>query len=115
MGYRTPGRVLPVAIIATNVRAGCPAALAQQTLPPYLENRLRVQGRYLEEIARTFGNQVVGHVPELERDVTGLPMIERLAAVMYGDAYACEIPRSSKYATIARASRNPKCAFSWSR
>jgi len=62
-----------------------PAELAQQQVPPYLRNRLAVQNRYLEEIKKTFGGQLVGHVPELERDVTGLPMIEKLAAIMYGD------------------------------
>jgi hypothetical protein len=32
-----------------------------------------------------FGNQVASLVPELERDVTGLPMIEKLAGIMYGE------------------------------
>jgi arsenite-transporting ATPase len=62
-----------------------PAELASQQLPPYLQNRLLVQNRYLEEIRKSFGNQLVGSVPELERDITGLPMIEKLAAIMYGD------------------------------
>ncbi len=62
-----------------------PAELARQQLPPYLQNRIQVQNRYLEEITKTFGSQLVGSVPELERDVTGLPMIERLAGIMYGD------------------------------
>jgi arsenite-transporting ATPase len=62
-----------------------PAELAHQQVPPYLRNRLAVQGRYLEEIKKRFAGQLVGHVPELERDVTGLPMIEKLAAIMYGD------------------------------
>jgi len=62
-----------------------PAELAGQKLPPYLQNRLQVQDRHLDEIKKTFGTRLVGSVPELERDVTGLPMIERLAAIMYGD------------------------------
>lgn len=62
-----------------------PAELAQQQLPAYLQNRLQMQGRYLDEVKRTFGTQIVGYVPELERDVTGLPMIEKLAGIMYGD------------------------------
>src|SRR5213596_76024 len=62
-----------------------PVELAGQQIPPYLQNRLQVQDRYLEEITKTFGSQLVGSVPELERVVTGLPMIERLAAIMYGD------------------------------
>ena len=63
-----------------------PADLARQEgIPPYLQNRLRMQGRYLDEIDRTFARQVVGRVPELERDVTGLKMIEKLAGIMYGN------------------------------
>jgi arsenite/tail-anchored protein-transporting ATPase len=62
-----------------------PAELAGQDIPAYLKNRLKMQGRYLEEIDQTFGNQVVSRVPELERDVTGLKMIEKLAGLMYGN------------------------------
>src|SRR5437867_3184305 len=57
----------------------------QMRVPPYLQNRLAVQSHYLEQIKHTFGDRLVGSVPELERDVTGLPMIEKLAAIMYGD------------------------------
>ncbi len=62
-----------------------PAELARQQCPPYLQHRLEVQAHYLQEVKQTFGNELVGFVPELERDVTGLPMIEKLAAIMYGD------------------------------
>src|SRR5437867_8670340 len=62
-----------------------PAELAGQQLQPNIKNRLQVQDRYLDEIKKTFGSRLVGSVPELERDVTGLPMIEKLAAIMYGD------------------------------
>jgi len=62
-----------------------PADLAKGQLPAYLRNRIQVQGHYLETIKQTFGDQLVGYVPELERDVTGLSMIERLAGIMYGD------------------------------
>ena len=62
-----------------------PAELAGQGIPAYLQNRMKMQGRYLEEIDKTFGNQVIARVPELERDVTGLPMIEKLAGLMYGN------------------------------
>lgn len=61
-----------------------PKELLQQDVPAYLQNRLKMQGRYLEEVANRFGRQVVGYVPELERDVTGLKMIEKLAGLMYG-------------------------------
>ena len=62
-----------------------PADLSGKVIPPYLLNRLKMQGNYLSEIDKTFGNQVIARVPELERDVTGLPMIEKLAGIMYGN------------------------------
>ena len=63
-----------------------PAELAQQDIPPYLRNRLEMQHGWLERIHKTFGRQVLASVPELERDVTGLPMIEKLSNIMYGEA-----------------------------
>ena len=62
-----------------------PADLVGKGIPAYLQNRMKMQGRYLEEIDKTFGSQVIARVPELERDVTGLPMIEKLAGLMYGN------------------------------
>lgn len=62
-----------------------PPELAGQDIPAYLQNRLKMQGRYLEEIDKTFGKQVISRVPELERDITGLKMIEKLAGIMYGN------------------------------
>ncbi len=62
-----------------------PPELAGQDIPAYLKNRLAMQGRYLQEIDTTFGNQVISRVPELERDVTGMKMIEKLAGIMYGN------------------------------
>lgn len=62
-----------------------PKELLQQDIPGFLRNRIEMQDRYLRQIEMTFSNQVVSHVPELERDVTGLPMIERLAHIMYED------------------------------
>ncbi len=62
-----------------------PPELAGQNIPAYLQNRLKMQGRYLEEIDKTFGKQVISRVPELERDITGLKMIEKLAGIMYGN------------------------------
>jgi arsenite/tail-anchored protein-transporting ATPase len=54
-------------------------------VPAYLKNRIQMQERYLGEIDRRFGGEVLASVPELERDVTGLEMIEKLARIMYGD------------------------------
>jgi arsenite/tail-anchored protein-transporting ATPase len=55
-------------------------------VPPYLVKRIEMQRKYLDRIDRDFGTQVLARVPELERDVTGLPMIERVADLMYGSA-----------------------------
>src|SRR5512143_3575992 len=60
-----------------------PAELRQQQVPAYLQKRLEMQSKYLDEIRNKLGNQVLAHVPEMERDVTGLPMIEKLANIMY--------------------------------
>jgi arsenite-transporting ATPase len=54
-------------------------------VPGYLRNRIDMQHRYLDEIRGTFGADVLAHVPELERDVSGMEMIERLAGIMYGN------------------------------
>jgi arsenite/tail-anchored protein-transporting ATPase len=61
-----------------------PPELAQQNVPAYLQNRITMQDKYLADIDRSFGAEVLARVPELERDVTGLPAIERLANIMYG-------------------------------
>jgi arsenite-transporting ATPase len=61
-----------------------PAELARQEIPEYLHNRLEMQKGYLAEIDRTFGGQVLARIPEFERDITGLPMIERMAEAMFG-------------------------------
>jgi arsenite/tail-anchored protein-transporting ATPase len=74
-----------VPIVGYVVNRVLPSDLAGKQIPPYLQNRLKMQGHYLEEIDRTFGKDVVGRVPELERDVTGLKMIEKLAGLMYGN------------------------------
>ncbi|HEY4723398.1 MAG TPA: TRC40/GET3/ArsA family transport-energizing ATPase [Anaerolineae bacterium] len=62
-----------------------PRELLTQDIPPYLRRRIEMQDKYLEHIQRDLGTQVQAHVPELERDVTGLAMIEKLAGIMYGD------------------------------
>ncbi len=61
-----------------------PRELLGQDIPPYLRHRIEMQDTYLQKIDEMFGKQVAAWVPELERDVTGLPMIERLAQIMYG-------------------------------
>ena len=62
-----------------------PTELARENLPPYLKNRIAMQERYLDEINASFGSQVLAYVPEMERDITGLAMIERLAGRLFDE------------------------------
>jgi len=62
-----------------------PTELARENLPPYLKNRIAMQERYLDEINASFGSQVLAYVPEMERDITGLAMIERLARRLFDE------------------------------
>lgn len=62
-----------------------PEELVSQSIPDFLRRRIEMQGRYRGEIAKVFGDEVLAQVPELERDVTGLATIERLATIMYGE------------------------------
>jgi arsenite-transporting ATPase len=61
-----------------------PESLDTEGVPAYLRNRMVMQRGQLAEIERDLGRDVRAHVPELERDVTGLEMIERVATLMYG-------------------------------
>jgi len=61
-----------------------PQELASQDIPVYLRRRIAMQQEHMETIRSRLGKQVLAYVPELERDVTGLAMIERLAGIMYG-------------------------------
>ena len=63
-----------------------PAELKQQNIPEYLKNRLTMQDHYLKVLGDTFGSQILASVPEMERDVTGLPMIEKVARAMFGNS-----------------------------
>lgn len=71
-GYIT-NRVLPAFLMET------------ADVPEYLRNRYDMQQSYLKKIDELFGNQVLANVQEMERDVTGLPMIEKMAQVMFGE------------------------------
>jgi arsenite-transporting ATPase len=68
-----------------------PRELATQDVPEYLRNRLEMQKGYLNKIEQLFGEEVLGRIPEFERDITGLPMIERMAAAMLGDGGAAGV------------------------
>ncbi len=61
-----------------------PPELAQQNIPKYLRNRLEMQEGHLERIDELFGDQVLAQIPEFERDITGLPMIQKMAEAMFG-------------------------------
>ena len=62
-----------------------PPDLRDQKIPDYLRNRLDMQKGYLEKIDTVFGAEVMARVPEFERDIAGLPMIEKMAHAMFGD------------------------------
>jgi arsenite-transporting ATPase len=59
--------------------------LGEQNIPDYLRNRLEMQAGYLKRIDDVFGAQVLARIPEFERDITGLKMIERMAQAMFED------------------------------
>ncbi len=61
-----------------------PTDLAQQDIPEYLRNRIEMQKTHIEEIDKTFGDEVLTSVPEFERDITGLEMIGKVADSLFG-------------------------------
>lgn len=61
-----------------------PPELGEQSIPDYLRNRLEMQAGYLDRIDTLFGDEVLARIPEFERDITGLPMIEKVATAMFG-------------------------------
>ncbi len=61
-----------------------PESLARQEIPDYLRHRLEMQKTHLATIQRELGNQVLAYIPEMERDITGLNMIEQMARQMFG-------------------------------
>jgi arsenite-transporting ATPase len=65
-----------------------PPDLGAGRIPDYLRNRITMQQKYMKDIQSTFGAQILAHVPEMERDITGLPMIERLAKRLFEGAAA---------------------------
>ncbi len=60
-----------------------PHELLEQNIPEYLRHRIAMQDEHLRGVRTAFGDQVRALVPEMERDVTGLPAIEKLAAIMF--------------------------------
>lgn len=62
-----------------------PRVATSEHAPEYLRNRYSMQTQYLTKIDELFGRNVLAQVEEMERDVTGLPMIERMAGAMFGE------------------------------
>ncbi|NOY97964.1 MAG: TRC40/GET3/ArsA family transport-energizing ATPase [Chloroflexi bacterium] len=62
-----------------------PLELAKEDIPDYLRNRMEMQEKYMEKIDQLFGDEVLTNVPEFERDITGLPMIEKVANALFED------------------------------
>jgi arsenite-transporting ATPase len=60
-----------------------PEELLNEEVPGYLKNRIEMQRRYLKKIQDMFGQDILARIPEMERDVTGLDMIEQVANRMY--------------------------------
>jgi arsenite-transporting ATPase len=60
-----------------------PHELLGQNIPDYLRRRIGMQDQHMGDVRTAFGGQVMAQVPEMERDVTGLPMIEKLAEIMF--------------------------------
>lgn len=61
-----------------------PEELAQQDIPDYLRHRLQMQKGHLDTISRELGQDVLAYIPEMERDITGLAMIEKMANTLFG-------------------------------
>jgi arsenite-transporting ATPase len=60
-----------------------PHELLGQNIPEYLRRRIAMQDQNLLGVRAAFGDKVLALAPEMERDVTGLPMIEKLADIMF--------------------------------
>lgn len=61
-----------------------PEELANKKIPEYLKHRIEMQKTYKKEIIETFGEEVLGYIPEFDRDITGLDMVAKMAEAMYG-------------------------------
>jgi arsenite-transporting ATPase len=61
-----------------------PEELLVEEVPGYLKNRIEMQRKYMKKIRETFGEDILAQIPEMERDVSGLEMIEKVAKQMYG-------------------------------
>lgn len=62
-----------------------PYVAQSEHAPEYLRHRYDMQIDYLQKIDETFGKEVLAQVEEMERDITGLSMIEQMANAMFGE------------------------------
>jgi arsenite-transporting ATPase len=60
-----------------------PEDLGRGKIPAYLKNRIELQQKYMAQIRASLGKDILAYVPEMERDVAGLKMIERLAEKLF--------------------------------
>ena len=60
-----------------------PAELRSQKIPEFLKTRLTMQERNMKVIDEKFPGQILASIPEMEQDVTGLAMLDRMAKAMY--------------------------------
>ncbi|MEW6087837.1 MAG: TRC40/GET3/ArsA family transport-energizing ATPase [bacterium] len=63
-----------------------PEELEKQNIPEYIKNRIIMQKKYLDVIKTCFSREVMAFVPEMDRDITGIPMIEKIAKKMFEGA-----------------------------
>lgn len=62
-----------------------PTELDRENIPDYLRNRIADQKKPLQEIKKRFGKKVLGYIPEFERDITGLDMVEKVAKTLFSE------------------------------
>ncbi len=60
-----------------------PPELKEMEIPAYLLHRMEMQEKYMDVINQTFGKEILASVHEMERDITGLQMIEKMAGAMF--------------------------------
>ena len=72
-----------VPITGSVVNRVLPESLLSEDAPAYIRNKIEAQKKPLEEIRSVFADQVLGYVPEFERDIVGFDMIEKVAARLF--------------------------------
>ena len=74
--------VVPSGYIVNRV---LPDALRSRDIPEYVKDRFSMQDRDARLIEERFSGRVLARVHEMEREVIGLPMIDRMARALYGE------------------------------